>query len=174
MLYIVCKDSERFRDTIKTIFENKIGYFNYEIVDPKYHETDRSYSTVIMLDDLDLKLVTNKTFRTLAPLTTLSLEEKKKVIEVFKEAVAYDQNHSIKKEVLQNDIPRFADLEQFLLSFKGQVMELKLQDGRLIGIYPDKDKLQMKYSNEYHVSTIINLAKLQDVLGYTKLSIKDL
>lgn len=176
MLYIISKDSDKYRDTIKAIFENKLGYFEYDIVDPKYHDINRSYSHAVVLGDVDtkVKVVANKIFKTLAPDTTLSVDEKKKIFEVFKEAVQYDRDHSLRKEILQSDIPRFADLKEFLHSFKGQVMELKLADGRLIGIYPDEDKLQMKYTNEYHVSTILNLAKLQDVLGYTKLSVKDL
>ena len=177
MLYIICKDSNKYQDTIKTILETKLGCFEYEVIDPKYHEIHgRTFSNVIMLEPLELKnkVIAAKTFTTLAPSTTLNVVDKKKIFEVFKEAVEFDRNHSIKKEILQNDIPRFADLEQFLTSFKGQVMEFKLSDGRLIGIYPDEDKLQMKYANEYHVSTILNLAKLQDILGYTRLSVKDL
>jgi hypothetical protein len=175
MLYIICKDSDKYRDTIKTIFENKLGYFEYELLDPKYHEiNNRTFSNVITLSSLDSNIIANKIFTGFAPDKNLSIEEKKKIVEIFKQAAEYDRNYSLKKEILKNDIPRFADLEEFLQSFKGQVMELKLPDGRLIGIYPDQDKFQMKYVNEYHVSTILNLAKLQDVIGYTKISIKDL
>jgi hypothetical protein len=175
MLYVICKDSDKYRDTIKGIFENKLGYFEYEVLDPKYHEiTNRTFSNVIKLGSLDSKIIANKIFLSSTPDKELSVEEKKKIFEIFKHAMEYDRDYSLKKEILKNDIPRFADLEEFLHSFKGQVMELKLQDGRLIGIYPDQDKFQMKYVNEYHVSTILNLAKLQDIIGYTKLSIKDL
>ena len=174
MLYIISKDSEKYLEVIKTILETKLNYFEYEIVDPKYHNTNRTFSNVIFIEPLDLKITANKVFKTIAPEKTLSVEEKKKVVEVFKEAILYDRDKSIRKEILQADIPRLADLEQFLESFKGQVMELKLSDGRYIGIYPDEDKFQMKYPNEYHVSTILNLAKLQDIFGFTRLSIKDL
>lgn len=176
MLYIISKDSDKYIETIKTIFETKLNYFEYEIVDPKYHNINRTFSNVVILEPLDLKtkVIANKIFKTLAPEKTLSIEEKKKIIEIFKEAIQYDRDNSLKKEILQADIPRLADLEQFLESFKGQVMELKLSDGRYIGIYPDEDKFQMKYPNEYHVSTILNLAKLQDIFGFTKLSVKDL
>lgn len=175
MLYVICKDSDKHKETIKTIFENKLGYFEYEIFDPKYHElNNRSFSNVILLEPFDIKITANKIFNCTAPDKTLSIEDKKKIFEIFKKAMEFDRDFSLKKEILKNDIPRFADLEEFLRSFKGQVMELKLPDGRLIGIYPDEDKFQMKYVNEYHVSTILNLAKLQDVIGYTKLSVKDL
>ena len=175
MLYVICKDSDKHRETIKIIFENKLGYFEYELLDPKYHEiNNRTFSNVITLGSLDSKIIANKIFISSAPDKDLSVEEKKKVFEIFKQAMEYDRNFSLKKEILKNDIPRFADLEEFLQSFKGQVMELKLPDGRLIGIYPDQDKFQMKYTNEYHVSTILNLSKLQDIIGYTKLSVKDL
>jgi hypothetical protein len=175
MLYIMCKDSSTFNGTIKSILEDKLGMFDYEVIDPKYHKVDRTFSTVLILAPWgDIKIDAHKYFRTLAPATTLSVDEKKAIFNVFKEAVQYVRDYTLKKEILQNDVPRFADLEEFLHSFKGQVMELKLADGRFIGIYPDGDKLQLKYPAEYHVSTILNLAKLQDVLGYTKLSVKDL
>lgn len=175
MLYIMCKDSEKFKDSIKLILEDKLGFFDYEVVDPKYHEVNRSFSNVLVLNDIGkISINANKTWASKAPDTSLPVDEKKAIFAKFKEIVQYVRDHSIKKEILQGDIPRFADLEEFLRSFKGQVMELKLADGRFIGIYPDSDKLQMKYPNEYHVSTILNLAKLQDVLGYTKLSVKDL
>lgn len=175
MLYIMCKDSEKFKDSIKLILEDKLGFFDYEIVDPKYHEVNRTFSNVLVLNDIGkLTVNSSKTWTSKAPETSLPVEEKKAIFSKFKEIIQYVRDHSIKKEILQNDIPRFADLQEFLHSFKGQVMELKLADGRFIGIYPDADKLQMKYPNEYHVSTILNLAKLQNVLGYTKLSVKDL
>lgn len=180
MLYIMCKDSSKYSDTIKLMLEDKLGFFDYEIVDPKHHETKRSFSNVLMLEPLcvntlgDIRILANKIFKSYVPDKELSTDKKKEIFAVFKQAVEYVRNYSLKKEIQQGDIPRFADLEEFLRSFKGQVMELKLADGRFIGIYPDSDKLQMKYPNEYHVSTILNLAKLQDVLGYTKLSVKDL
>lgn len=175
MLYVICKDSDKFKEAIRAILETKLGYFEYEIYDPKYHELlNRSFSNVILLEPFDIKIIANKIFKCGAPEKSLTIEEKKKILEIFKQATEYDRDHSLRKEVLKNDIPRFADLEEFLKSFKGQVVELKLPDGRLIGIYPDEDKFQMKYTNEYHVSTILNLAKLQDVIGYIKLSIKDL
>jgi hypothetical protein len=176
MLYILCQNSFKYQDTIKTLVEDKLGFFDYEIVDPKFHKIDRTFSTILMLEPLDpkIRVLANKVFKTLAPDTSLSVDEKKKIFLVFKESIQYAIDHTLKKEILQADIPRFADLSEFLHSFKGQVMELKLSDGRIIGIYPDEDKLAQKYVAEYHVSTILNLAKLQDVIGYIKLSVKDL
>jgi hypothetical protein len=176
MLYILCQNSSTYQDTLRIILEDKLGYYDYEVIDPKYHKVDRTFSNVVMLEPLDakLKIIANKVFKTLAPDSSLAVEKKKEVFNVLKEAVQYSRDHSIKKEILQADIPRFADLSEFLHSFKGQVLELKLSDGRIIGIYPDEDKLEQKYVAEYHVSTILNLAKLQDVIGYTKLSVKDL
>lgn len=174
MLYIVCLNSSKYNNTIKTICE-KLGYLNYELMDPKIHDFKRSFSTVLILEPFkEMPINANKIFRTLAPDPGLSPEEKKEVFDTFKKAVEYARDHTLKKEILNVDIPRFADLTEFLNSFKGQVMELKLQDGRFIGIYPDDDKLQGKYSNEYHVSTILNLAKLLDIFNFTKLSVKDL
>jgi len=174
MLYIISQNSTKYSNTIKLICE-KLGCFDYELLDPKVHELNRSFSTVLLLEPIkELELNANKIFRSLAPDPGLNAEEKKKIFNIFKEAIEYDRDNSIRREILHQDIPRFADLSEFLNGFKGQVMELKLQDGRFIGIYPDGDKLQGKYPHEYHVSTILNLAKLQDIIGYTKLSVKDL
>lgn len=176
MLYILCQNSSKYKDTIKSIFEDKLGFYDYDLVDPKFHKIERSFSTVLILEPFDSKIEikANKIFKTLAPDTTLSVDDKKSIFNVIKEAIQYSRDHTLNKEILQQDVPRFADLSEFLHSFKGQVMELKLADGRIIGIYPDDDKLEHKYIAEYHVSTILNLAKLQDIIGYTKLSVKDL
>lgn len=175
MLYIICQNSHKYTDSIKMMME-KLGEFNYDILDPRVHDFNRTFSYVIELGQLpnNLKYICSKKWNTLLPESTLPVEDKKLIFGILREAVEYARTHAIKKEILQADIPRFADLKDFLHSFKGQVLELRLQDGRIIGIYPDEDKLQMTYSSEYHVSTILNLARLQDIFNYTKLSVKDL
>jgi hypothetical protein len=176
MLYIICENSNQYSDTIKTICEQKLNIFDYELLDPRTHKLDSSFSTVLVLGKLptSLKIDANKIFETKAPDSTLGAEDKKAIFAKFKEAVDFSRNNSFKKEILNTDIPRLADLQQFLEGFKGQVMELKMMDGRYLGIYPDGQKLPSKYSSEYHVSTILNLAKLQGIFNFTKLSVKDL
>ena len=175
MLYIICQNSHKYNDAIKVMME-KLGEHNYDILDPRIHDFKRTFSYVVQLGDMpnNITFICNKKWATMLPDSSLPVEDKKVIFAVLKEAVEYARQHSLRKEILAGDLPRFADLKQFLESFKGQVMELKLQDGRIIGIYPDEDKLPMVYSSEYHVSTILNLAKLQDVFNYTKLSVKDL
>lgn len=175
MLYILCQNSFKYKDTIKTICD-KLGEFDYEVLDPKNHNLNRTLSNVVILGLMpdSIKIDAHKVWQTGLPDPNETPENKKKVFLIFQEAIAYNRANGIKKEILQKDVPRFADLKQFLESFKGQVMELKLQDGRIIGIYPDGEKLPLKYSSEYHVSTILNLSKLQDIFGFIKLSVKDL
>lgn len=175
MLYIVCPEPVKYKDTIQVILD-KLGFFDYDLIDPKSYDLEsRTFSYVIRLGSAkQIKINAGRMWDTEAPSAEMSKEDKIKVFGVFKEAVESVRNTSLKKEILNTDIPRFADLEEFLHSFKGQVLEFKLQDGRIIGIYPDQDKLQGKYSSEFHISTILNLARLQDILGYTKISVKDL
>lgn len=175
MIYIICQNSHKYSDAIKMMME-KLGEFNYDILDPRIHDFKRTFSYIIQMGDMpnNLTFICNKKWTTMLPDSTLPVEDKKLIFAVLKDAVEYSRQHSLKKEVLSTDIPRFADLKDFLNLFKGQVMELRLQDGRIIGIYPDEEKLPMVYSAEYHVSTILNLAKLQDIFNYTKLSVKDL
>jgi hypothetical protein len=174
MLYILCKDSYKFKTTIKTICE-KLGQNDYEIIDPRINDLNRTFSNIIVLGLIpNIKINATKVWQTEVPDPEADPAIKKKIFAVFQEAVEFDRIHGIKKEILQKDIPRLADLKQFLESYKGQVLELRLQDGRVIGIYPDDEKLPLKYSSEYHVSTILNLAKLQDIFQFTRLLVKDL
>jgi hypothetical protein len=175
MLYILCQNSFKYKTTIKTIFE-KLGEADYEVLDPRVNDLNRTLSNVIVCGPIpdSIKINAHKVWQTGLPDPDETPDNKKKVFLVFQEAIAYNRANGIKKDILQKDLPRLADLKQFLESFKGQVMELKLQDGRVIGIYPDGEKLPLKYSSEYHVSTILNLSKLQDIFGFIKLSVKDL
>jgi len=174
MLYIVCRDSHLYKDTLNVICE-KLSFYDYEIIDPKSHETKRSFSYLLIANDNSEDYNASKIWRLKKPPSKdMTVDEKKAVFATIKEIVEFVRNNTLKKEILNVDIPRFADLQEFLSGFKGQVMELKLQDGRVIGIYPDGDKLSGKYSGEYHVSTVLNLSKLLDIFGYIKLSVKDL
>lgn len=175
MIYIICQNSHKYNDSIK-IMMDKLGCHDYDILDPKIHDFRRTFSYIVQMGEIpnNITFICNKKWVTMLPDSNLPVEDKKLIFATLKEAVEYSRQHSLKKEILATDIPRFADLKDFLNSFKGQVMEIRLQDGRIIGIYPDEEKLPMVYSSEYHVSTVLNLAKLQDVFNYTKLSVKDL
>ena len=151
MLYIICRDSSKYQDTIKLICD-KLSFYDYEILDPKLHETKRSFSYVLIATaDFNDEVNAVKIWKFKKPPSKdMTVDEKKEVFEDFKKIIDFVRSNKLKPEILNTDIPRFADLSEFLNGFKGQVMEFKLQDGRIIGIYPDGDKLLGKYSGEYH------------------------
>ena len=66
------------------------------------------------------------------------------------------------------------EISEFLNSFIGSVVEIRLPDRRLVGIYPDNQRLEGKYDVEYHASTIVNLAKIFNIFDATEVVIKEL
>ena len=175
MLQIICQNSMRYKEAISSICA-KLNFSEYQILDPKTHNLDKSFFCVIVLGSLppNIKLNASKMWTTFLPDQNLDVADKKEIMSTFKQAVEFVVNNKLKKEIKAEDVPRLADLKQFLDNYKGNVIEIKMPNGRFLGIYPDNDKLQGEYDLEYHASVVLNLARLQDVFGFTKLIIKEL
>ena len=174
MLYIICPQSYRYKTPIEALCE-KVGLRDIQIVDPKNYEVNRAFPFVLVIGNIPgLQVDARKIWQCNPPDPELLKEDKLKILETFKEVQKYISNHKEPAKVDGDSIPRLKDFEEFLKEYKGQVMELKLPDGRLLGIYPDGQKLEMIYPVENHVSTILNLAKLKDIFDITRIVIKDL
>jgi hypothetical protein len=174
MLYIVCPQSHRYKEQIESICK-KLAIRNYQILDPRSHDVNKSFSYVLLLGQVTAPKLTAKVLiQTRAPDPALSNVDKMKIFNRFKEIqerILIEQEPATTETT---DIPRLKDLETYLQEFKGQVLEIKLQDGRVMGIYPDSERLAMKYSVEKHVSSILNLARIKDLFDIRKISVKDL
>lgn len=173
MLYIICNQSYRYQKAIDAICQ-KIGLRDYQILDPKSYDMKRSFTYALIVgaytgDKPKAKAV----WQIKAPEPELDKDEKLKIFEDFKKIQKYLLSVKEPERVEETEIPRFKDFEEFLQSHIGQVIEIKLSDGRLMGIYPDGERLQMKYPVENHASTLINLARIKDLLDIKHITVKD-
>ncbi|MDD3412574.1 MAG: hypothetical protein PHY47_01095 [Lachnospiraceae bacterium] len=174
MLYIICPQSYRYKKPIEALCE-RVGLKDIQIVDPKNYEVNRAYPYVLVVGNVPgLHIDARKIWQCNPPDPELPKEDKLKILESFKEVQKYIINNKEPAIIDSDSIPRLKDFEEFLKGYKGQVMELKLPDGRLLGIYPDGERLQMTYPVENHVSTILNLSRMKDMFDITRIAIKDL
>ena len=174
MLYIICPQSYRYKTAIEALCE-RVGLKDIQIVDPKNYEVNRAFPYALVVGNVPgLHIDARKIWQVNPPDSDLPKEDKMKILETFKEVQAFILNNKEASKIDGDNIPRLKDLEEFLKEFKGQVLEFKLGDGRLLGIYPDGERLQMVYPVEHHVSTILNLARLKDIFDITRIVIKDL
>lgn len=173
MLYIICNQSYRYQKAIDAICQ-KIGLKDYQVLDPKSYEMDRPFTYVLIVGSYNgEKPKAKAVWQTEAPDPELDKEAKLKIFEDFKKIQKYLLTKKEPERVDETEIPRLKDFEEFLQSHTGQVIEIKLSDGRLMGIYPDNERLQMKYPVENHASTILNLARLKNLFDVKQIIIKD-
>ena len=71
-------------------------------------------------------------------------------------------------------MPLTMDLQEYINSRVGEVIEITLPDRRKLGIYPDNEKLQGEFDIEYHASTAVNLVKLFNLFDASEIIIKEL
>lgn len=174
MLYIICNQSQKYQKQVDLICQ-KIGLRDYQIYDPKSYNSDRSFTYVLILGDYKgSRPNAKKVWQLPAPDTELSREEKDKIFKSFVGIQKFLLTQNQPTEVKGQDIPRLKDLEEFLKEFKGQVMELKLPNGSVIGVYPDNERLEMKYPVENHASTLLNLSRIKEIFDVTRVTVKDL
>lgn len=173
-LYIVAKNSSEIRPIVKTIC-NKVGINNYFILDPKYDEVDKPYRFVLFFEEeISNVSVYKKWFIPLRLSTNLPVEQKQKVLTAFEVIKKEMEKDQIKEEIKSEDLPSIKELDVYLNEFKGSYIQMRLQDKRTIGIYPDGQKLQGLSDVEYHVSNLVNMVKIKDLFNPTHITIKEL
>lgn len=173
-LYIVAKNSSEIRPIVKTIC-NKVGITNYFILDPKYDEVNKPYRFVLFFEEeISNVSVYKKWFIPLRLSTNLPIEQKQKVLTAFEIIKAEMDKDQIKEEIKSEDLPCIKELDVYLNEFKGSYIQMRLQDKRTIGIYPDGQKLQGLSDVEYHVSDLVNMVKIKDLFNPTHITIKEL
>ena len=100
--------------------------------------------------------------------------DKQRVMNFFERVKVYIDNnkekvHSFKKD----DLPEVKDLKEFINEKQGQVVQIRLPDNRLAGIYPDNNKLLGKYDIEYHASTVVNMQTILTMFNANEVSLKE-
>lgn len=157
-----------------------VDLVDYEILDPKHHEINRPFQFVLTIADSkdfsQLKGIGNtfKAWHLTPPHPDLPPEKKKEWIEFLRAIKIEHSKHRDKTNFKKTDIPKMEDLEGYLNSRLGQVVEITLPDRRRLGIYPDGELLKGLYDIEYHASTAVNIAKLFGLFDASEIIIKEI
>ena len=152
------------------------------MLDPEHDETDREFPLILFMQNrvLDkeeverLKTTTQKLWTMSPPKLNGTVEEKKAWLAELKEVQEYIVSNKDKSSFKKNDVPNIPNLQDYLNSKKGEVIEVTLPDRRKLGIYPDNQKLKRIYDIEYHASTVVNIAKLFQLFDASEIVIKEL
>ncbi len=174
-LHIIAKDSNPIRPLIHTICE-KINFSDYFILDPKSDDVVRPFRYVLFMEDRIVGATAHKEWTIPYRLSPeLPKETKTKIMQAFSHIKDVIEKEAVQKSTIANaELPSYKDLDVYLSEFKGCFLQLRMQDRRSIGIYPDGEKLKMQCDLEYHVSTLVNMCKIKDLFNPTSISIKEL
>ena len=170
VVYIIVQNRNKYKKNIEALCE-KSGIKDYIILDPEFDEIKKPFPAILCMGIKPQGLISQMIWELTPPDSSLSPEKKRIILESFKEIAKELKNNEVKFK--KTDIPDEESLIDFLNKYKGQVFELRLKDGRFIGIYPDKEKLLGKYPIEYHASTIININKIMSTFSPEEIIIKE-
>ena len=173
MLKIICQNSNRYKENIEKLCKaSKI--FQYEILDPRSHDLKKTFQAALILGDISLPgFKANKLWQTLVPTSDMEQRDKVIIFKEFQKAGLWADAHRENKVARKGDVPPLKTLKEFLNKMNGEVVEIVLEDKRLLGIYPDGEPLKMRYDIEYHASSIVNLSRLQEIFNPSKILIKE-
>ena len=175
MLYIICPQTLKYKGAIEAICSH-VGLTEYSILDPLSHDLNRPFSYLMILGNPRFNLIGTpiKVWKSILPEKTLSLIEKNQVMSVFKEAKDFLELTEEPKVFKKEEIPALKTFSSFFDSLNSQIVEVLLEDGRQLGIYPDHIPLKRLYQVEAKASTIINLAKIKELFNIKEIKIKDI
>lgn len=173
-LYIILENSNPARPIIRAICE-KIGLRDYYILDPAHDEIKKSFKYVLFIGKrIDGVRAIKEWLIPLVPSKEMLQKDKIKVMNGFKSIKQTIDLEKDKLIVRSSDLPELKDLDEFVNNYAGNIFEVRLKDKRLIGIYPDDEKLQGKYDMEYHASYILNMCKIKDIFNPVTISVKEM
>lgn len=173
-LKIIVEKSSRYKDNIAKLCA-AAGIGEYDILDPISHEINRQFPYVLMLGAIRAPyLKATKIWQTAVPETNMTNEDKMKIFGVFKEAGAFVNANRETTKIIKGDLPKLKDLKEYINELNGRVIEITLDDNRVVGIYPDGQPMKVKYDLEYHASTVVNLAKINELFDVKRIMIKEI
>lgn len=173
MLHILCTNSSRYKEQLDKLC-HFVGIKDYMIMDPASYEMSRSFKYLLLVGRAKSIPKASQLWQVPLPEVDMDKDGKLEIVDTFQKMQKFILSRYEKPLVEAADLPRLKDLEEFFGDYHGQVMELRLTDGRLIGIYPDGERLAMKYSTEFHVSTILNMSKIKEMFDVQRIIVKDL
>lgn len=143
-------------------------------MDPAHDNISRGFTYLVKMgeDCPEIKSGTSWKIPHL-PSKDLDRQTKEKIMKAF--AHIREQMLVLKDRTTigSEELPEIKDLDEFVNQYKGSVIELRLADKRLIGIYPDDQRLLGKYDIEYHVSTLVNMIRIKEIFSPVKIQIKE-
>lgn len=178
-LTVICPESKKHRAALSKALQY-IGLNDYQLLDPAHDEIGREFCYILYVGILPeerfktLKDLSQQAWVIPPPDPTANVDEKKKWLESVKEIQTFILTNKDKENFKRTDIPNIKNLQEYLNSKKGQIIETTLPDRRKLGIYPDSQKLKGFYDIEYHASTIVNIAKLFHLFDASEIIIKEL
>jgi len=170
VVYIIIKNRAKYKKNIEALC-NKVGILDYVLLDPEFDDLKRPYPATICLGFKSDDIVSQLKWNTLIPDSSIPVEDKKKIFTVFQQAA--EELRDVELKFKKDDMPTSENLKDFLNKYKGQVFELRLKDGRHVGIYPDREKLLGKYPIEYHASTAVNINKIMQIFDPEEIIVKE-
>jgi len=172
-LYVICRDAYRHEEAIRKSC-NWAGITNFQIMDPKHDNIKRSFPYVLFLSCSYPGVIASKVWTLNAPTTEMRVEDKKTYLNGLKEIKEYISSNEQMTEIALEDLPPIKSLGDYINSLKGTILEVRLEDRRKLGIYPDGEPFKHIYDVEIHVSQLVNTAKIFEMFNATKVRIKEL
>ena len=178
-LTLICPESKNYREPLTKAL-NHVGITDYQILDPAHDEIPKSFTFVVFIglltqDRLEkLNSISQKAWSLAEPDPAAPKIVKQNFLNQLEEIKEYMLCNKDRDTFKRSDVPDILNLQDFLNSKKGQVIEVTLPDRRKLGIYPDGQKLKIIYDIEYHASTVVNMAKLFHLFDASEIIIKEL
>ena len=173
-LYIISKNSNKYKKNINNVMSH-LKFNDYTILDPEYDDLSFPMKFVVTIGNRFPEISAGKEWHiNILPESEMSRENKIRFLDKIKEIKSeYQGQKDNVRSLSLADIPGILTLEEFINEKVGEVIEIKFQ-GKLLGIYPDSVKLQGMYDDEYHASTIVNLARIKEIFGDCNITIKEI
>jgi len=173
MLNIIIENSGRYKDSIEKLCK-ATGIVQYKIIDPISYDLNHKFKTVLVCGTVKKKINAWQIWHTKIPDSNLDPASKMQIFKEFKKVAAWLRSNQTTDTAKNEDIPKLKTLNEFFDSLNHEIVEIILDDGRLLGIYPDDEPLKMKYDLEYHASIILNLSRIAELIPLKKISIKEM
>ena len=172
-LYVALKNSDKYRSSIQAICAHA-GINDYYILDPAHEDLSRGFRYLVTMGKDKPEVKGTKVWDIpCLPEKDLDIPTKRKIMEAFKMINKTLVFEKTKTTATAEELPNIKNLDDFVNEYKGSVVELRLEDRRLVGIYPDNQKLLNKYDIEYHVSMVVNMLRIKNIFNPTKIQIKE-
>lgn len=175
-LTIICPRITRDLRELISLVTSYTGITNWDLIDPVSFKIEAEYyPVVLLLGDVQFNSDNARIWwRTHLPSREMILEDKQEMTAVFHKVSEYIKQNKDPSGLLDTEIPKIKNLEEWIKTQYGSVISVKLVDGRTMGVYPDGKQPQNKHDIEIHYSTLINFEKIFRILKAKEVLVRDL